>query len=228
MIISIHIPKNAGVSFLSTLRDIYKNGLQTDYQEKIGSIEYLHRDFEKYPKIRKGTTVIHGHFQAGKYLEKYPNAKFIAWFRDPVERIASLYYFWKRNPDYKNSSCVQMLKNKYSLVEFSSMPKLRDMQPYLIEPLKLTDFKFFGIVEHYRMSMSLFKVSMGIKKLNFFYDNTNPDKKFRYYQISRRERKEIEQNNRKGTSLYRRARLLFFIKYLLALPKIIVDKLLKK
>ncbi|KKR70442.1 MAG: Sulfotransferase family [Candidatus Woesebacteria bacterium GW2011_GWA2_40_7b] len=216
MIISIHIPKNAGVSFYSTLKDIYKNRLQIDYQDKIGSIEYLRRNFEKYPKIKNYTTIIHGHFQAEKYLKKYPHAQFITWFRDPVERIVSLYYFWKRKPDYKNSTCVKMLEKKFSLLEFASMPEVRDMQPYLIKPLNLTDFKFFGIVEHYYMSMFLFKSSMGIRKLNIHYENVNPNKKNEMYNTSREERKRIRNLNREGARLYQKAKLLFYARFLFA------------
>ena len=217
MIISIHIPKNAGNSFYSALKDIYGNQLQTDYRDRIASEDYLKRKSESYPKIKPGTRVIHGHFQAKKYLEKYPTAEFITWFREPVERIASIYYFWKINPDWANPTCVKMLEEKYSLMEFARMPEIKDMQPYLIQPLKPEDFKFFGIVEHYSMSIDLFKNSMGIKKnITRYKHNVNPKRSIQYKKISGKQREEIEKIHAEGVDLYKRAKKLFFQRYLIS------------
>src|SRR4030065_365461 len=48
-----------------------------------------------------GVECIHGHFLPLKYLllSVKRELKFITWMRDPVERILSHFFYWKRNYD---------------------------------------------------------------------------------------------------------------------------------
>lgn len=214
MIISIHIPKCAGVSFQNALKEIYNKDYQGDYKDKLDSKEYQKNQIPTKISIKKGVKVIHGHFQAIKYIDKYPNATYITWLRDPIERIASHYYFWKRVPDKKNSTCMEMVNNDYTLLEFARMSEIKNLQSFCISPLNFSNFGFLGITEYYYQNTVLLKKALKLKKdIPLMADNINPKTKGSKYDIDEKTRSEIKRIHRKDVLLYNIAKSIFYTKY---------------
>ena len=86
-IISIHLPKTAGTSFLKSLKDNYGPRLLTTYNLPDIGIAYSQGSYSKIPFSK---TVLHGHFPGYTKLKYYyPNAKIITWIRNPIDRVLS-------------------------------------------------------------------------------------------------------------------------------------------
>ena len=100
---------------------------------------------------------MHGHFIATKYWRRYPDARYMAWFREPVERLASHYHYWKRKPDRKNPTCQRLIEEDLSLEAFAALPEMRDVQARFLGEVPPERLAFVGITERYDESMDLFR-----------------------------------------------------------------------
>jgi hypothetical protein len=160
LIVSIHIPKTAGRSFRQTLGEIAPGHIQGDYGNQPSAAPTPWRQLrERFmaPKVKPGTRIVHGHFVAAKYWRHYPEATYIAWVRDPVERLASHYYFWQRGPRMQNPACRKMIEEKLSLQEFAALPEMRNVQAGFLKGVPLSALAFIGITEQYDRSIALFR-----------------------------------------------------------------------
>jgi hypothetical protein len=158
LIVSIHIPKTAGRSFRQTLGEIAPGHIQGDYGNQPSAAPTPWRQLrERFmaPKVKPGTRIVHGHFVAAKYWRHFPEATYIAWVRDPVERLASHYYFWQRGPRMQNPACRKMIEEKLSLQEFAALPEMRNVQAGFLEGVPLSALAFIGITEQYDRSIAL-------------------------------------------------------------------------
>jgi hypothetical protein len=170
LIISIHIPKTGGAAFLEILRPMATEIFYLDYGNQVFSPTALYRHghkvddaFESFADLERlpGRSVIHGHFRIGKYLERFPNASYIAWLRDPVERIASHYFFWQRDAIKhrftEDPLCNKVMSEKLSLLEFAELERLRNVQHRFLSPTGVNGCDFVGITEEYDRSIKLFQ-----------------------------------------------------------------------
>jgi hypothetical protein len=82
-IVSVHLPKTAGTTFRHMLQQAFP-ALTLDYGEPHILAPHI--------------GCIHGHFFVEKYTGILPRARFIAWLRDPIERLVSQYHYWLRTP----------------------------------------------------------------------------------------------------------------------------------
>lgn len=161
MIISVHLPKCAGNSFKRSLEEIYSGNVYFDYENRIDSPRYkfskIYNNFKKfdYSKFNQ-TKIIHGHFFADKYLSSFSNSEYITWLRNPVERVISHYFFWKKYPDFEHPICKYVVKNNLSLTEFSRIKYMKNIQSTYLSNTNLEKFKFIGITESYDASFKLF------------------------------------------------------------------------
>ena len=135
-LISMHIPKTAGTSFRNTLKDIYGNKLGLVYENK-------------WPHESRGYEVIHGHFYLERMLNEFPDAQVITWVRNPMDRIISLYQFWKVLPDIKNDLQIDIKSGKLDLVEFSRIDGIGNEMTKYFSDISLERFLFIGVVEDY-------------------------------------------------------------------------------
>ena len=125
------MPKTGGETFRDILEAMSDGHLQRDYGDRPlapPSIRQRIRLATARPHLDPGTRVVHGHFIATKYWRRYPDARYMAWFREPVERLASHYHYWKRKPDHKNPTCQKLLSEDLSLEAFAALPEMRDVQ----------------------------------------------------------------------------------------------------
>jgi len=90
-LISLHVPKCAGQSFMQILRTWFEKNFYPHYFQLQG------KPPPRYP-LRPGIC-IHGHFNRAKGIgvsDYYPGAnQFITVLRDPLEMALSNYFFWK-------------------------------------------------------------------------------------------------------------------------------------
>ncbi len=103
MLISLHMPKTAGGSFLKALEGHFGDALLKDYDNPMHvpaferNLHALQESISNGKRELKDFNCIHGHFLPLKYLlySVRQRATFITWIREPVERLLSHYYFWK-------------------------------------------------------------------------------------------------------------------------------------
>ncbi len=119
-VIFLHIPKTAGVTFGSILTRIYRPEEIATYRMKFPLDSYYASVYAK----RKQLHLLRGHFTFGAHRFVVAPFVYLTFLRDPIDRVISLYYFyreWKDGPLYKD---VQ----KISLEEFvtSGITRLAD------------------------------------------------------------------------------------------------------
>lgn len=224
MIISVHIPKTAGMAFRTVLQSIYGNNIYYDYETN-----YKFTDpFKNTPKeaffkiygqakmflrghysLKLDDKCIHGHFAADKYDYIFPGSKKITWVRDPVERVISQYYYWQRHPDRASFVCNALLREKYSLIDFASLDAIRNYQSKFLRGQSVDDFTCVGIQEYFDESMKqilkCLEVDMHLEN-QFLSKNKNPNKKVnQQYDIPANERRIIQELNSVDYEFYNSA-----------------------
>lgn len=216
LIVSVHIPKTGGSTFRELLSEVAGPNLLLDYEDRplwgnypVRRINNIPNDQKRLVQIQgkraeSQTVVVHGHFLVSKYTSFFPRARRVVWLRDPVERIASHYYYWKRTPNLGNAVCKRLIEDRLSLVEFAREHSLRNIMSYFLDHQDIRRYDFVGITERYSDSLSLFRESFGIrlpeKDLRVYQ---NPDRKSRRYDLQDDERNEILSLNALDRDIYR-------------------------
>jgi hypothetical protein len=216
LIISIHIPKTGGNTFSEILRAIADEVFYLDYGSQIFSPTAVYRrgklvqePFESITDLEllPGRSVIHGHFRISKYLEKFPSASYITWLRDPVERIASNYFFWQRAAEkhslMDDPLCNKVISEKMSLVEFAELKETRNAQYNYLAPVGVEYCAFIGITEEYDRSVKLFQKLFcpGID-ITWQSQNQNPERPHPFYKLEAGVREKILQLNELDVKTY--------------------------
>lgn len=208
LIVSIHVPKTGGGSFRAVLEAYADGRLQRDYADRplapASARQRLVRAVSR-PRLEPSTRVVHGHFIATKYWRRYPDARFIAWFREPVERLASHYHYWKRNPDLQHPVCRRLIDEDLSLEAFAALPEMRDVQSRLLGEVPVDALAFVGITEHYDDSLELFRRIFGLGlEPGADREHVNPERSGDRYQLDPGVRSLIAELNAADVQLYPR------------------------
>lgn len=213
LIVSIHVPKTGGETFREVLEALTEGHLQRDYADRPLApltIRQRVRLATARPRLEPGVRAVHGHFIATKYWRRFPHARYMAWFRDPVERLASHYHYWKRRPDRQNPTCRKLLEEDLSLEAFAALPEMRDVHARFLGEVPPARLAFVGITERYDESIALFRRA--------FYPgladdagraNANPEREGERYGLEPATRAAIEALNRDDMVVYEAATVRF-------------------
>ncbi len=193
MIVSLHTPKAGGSSFKVLLQNHFKTQFKSDYSDtpfntekslrQLDAIKF-DKKFRLYKKSLyqlKGVECIHGHFLPYKYNSLFgnKNVNFITWLRDPIERMASHYYYWQRAYD-KNKSLnfhKQVVEQKWSLEKFCFSEEVRNFYDQFLWKCPIDNFSFVGILEHYSEDCKYFaKIFLDKSEIEVPNKNANPNK----------------------------------------------------
>ncbi len=168
MLVSLHLPKTGGTSFVASLQQYFSNQLELDYSDKPIHSHYIFRNTKAFfmalhngvSSIHAGSC-IHGHFLPLKYRfvsAKNSPVRYVTWFRDPIERLASHYYFWRREVDMDTVGSLRkkMLKENWSLEEFCFSIEMRNFYSQFLWGFPLESFDFIGLTEYYKDDFSYF------------------------------------------------------------------------
>jgi len=208
-IVSVHVPKTGGVSFREVLAELADGHIVFDYDDRPLSpappFARLLRRLRR-PALPSGTRVVHGHFVASKYRRLLPAARFATWFRDPVERLASHYHYWLREPDPANATCRRLIEEKLSLAEFAALPEMRDVHHRFLGGVPVERFAFVGLTERFDESMELFGALFCPERpLAVGRANANPGRSGERYDLGDGERAALAALNRADVLLHERA-----------------------
>ena len=221
MLVSLHLPKTAGTSFRSALRQHYGATLVEDYAMLPMQLPRGQREWQALwaaaagrSALTPGTRAIHGHFLPVKYrlaLSGRP-ARYMTWLRDPVERVVSHYHYWQRN--YAGDDPAQPLRNRmlgeqWSLERFCLGPELRNLYRQYLWGFRPQRFAFFGITEHYAEELAwCARHLLGADAAAVVHALANPARQASRYRIDPELRQRIERHHGADVVLYRQALLL--------------------
>lgn len=168
MLISLHLPKTAGTSFLAALEQRFGANIYRDYGDRPLHHGALRRHLQ-CTKAALGHAVsglaeepacIHGHFLPLKYryLRSSSGLTFVTWFRDPVQRIVSHYNYWRREYEAATAGTLhrKVVEEDWSLEQFALSPQLRDVYRIFLWHFPIQRFDFIGITEFFEEDLQDF------------------------------------------------------------------------
>lgn len=153
-VISVHIPKTAGSSFHASLKQAYGWRLKHIHQQAdIARLSTGKRYWSNKPFVE----ALHGHIRPHENWKKqYPNAKWICWLRDPVDRVVSAYHHLEKTQDMGDRNQNLFKRLQPSLEEFLIHPDFKPVtriyQHFLVN-LKPEDFAIIGRTEFFEKDL---------------------------------------------------------------------------
>lgn len=223
-LISIHVPKTAGVSFRTLLQSQYgENNVVFDYADQVLDPQapynadkktyqecvekpFLQKILQSPNATRDGFKVIHGHFATKKYKGLFPNAKRIVWLRHPISRLISHYYYWLNLPVGNHSVQKSIVEKGLSLRAFAQLDIMRNvLTRVFLDGVNPEDFAFIGIQEQFDKDLSILAEKLGWN-LSSFYPEAKIMNKGHYsdnaYSLDALLRKELEELNSEDIAFY--------------------------
>lgn len=208
-LVSVHIPKTAGTSFRNTLQAVYGESAVARLDINLGSkdIKFNEQAFTAH-KVPSSVRVVHGHFcpadlQATFALQ--PEVPYITWLRDPVDRVASNYYYLAKRLaeelDESGRGLNILSKMQRTLMEYARAKNNCNRMSRFLNGISLTQLAFVGIVEHYHEDLAeLSRLLNWPHAPEYKYNTTGTS-----YHLTADERAEIAELNREDMALYQTA-----------------------
>jgi hypothetical protein len=213
-LVSVHIPKAAGLSFQKHLTHLFGKRVIWDYG-------HTDRPDYKPEKITphilaqlrtNKTTVIHGHLFLSKY-HHIPGLQRAMWFRDPVQRLLSHYYYWLRAPDMDHPNCAALHERGLSVAGFAELPELRNVFTRFLDGETVNELDWVGLVEDYQASVDLFYAMYAVgrdpRELTAHQNKNTARGDKTHYNLDEISVEAIEKLNSKDMELYALAKLKF-------------------
>lgn len=149
---------------------------------------------------------IHGHFLPLKY-RLCQDTKFVTWMRDPIERIASHYYYWLRNYNSQNAPLLQkkVVEENWTLERFCLCSQLKNFYTQFLWGFPLNKFDFIGITEYYDTELEYFSQKFFKTKFIAHSKNKNLNYKKQIYIEDKELRLRLEKFHSKDVDLYKMA-----------------------
>jgi len=206
-VVSCHIPKTAGTSFLEVLRSVYgEEFVFRDYGDRPSSGGSIYnKDHGVWEKKKRKEDIkslssgnfkcVHGHFILNKYLGEFPEAKRIAWIRDPVTRVVSHYFHSKK----RNQSLTieQLISDRY----------LQNQMVRFLGTVDPSDLDFIGISEMFDQEVERAAKQFGWKRNQWhraskIKRNRNTQTTYKNYRLPENVYSKIRELNRLDDELY--------------------------
>ena len=191
LILSSHIPKTAGRSFLVSLIRIFGDeNVLRDYGN-------LQPEKDGLRKIEENHRCIHGHFSINKYKDHIQDCEWVTWIRNPVERVISSYCYWEREKAGHDGY------PHIDIEDFIAMPDAGNLQSRMLRGLNIEDFLFIGISEYYDVMHDKFCEILDVPMVPKVNINHNPLKHSSdKYIVPKHIKRQIKKRNRDDLWLY--------------------------
>jgi Sulfotransferase family len=168
-LISVHIPKTAGMTFLYVLYQVYS--LDLVLWDHPSGVKY-----EPTSSTPLHKRVIHGHFMTHKYDGFFPNAIRITWVREPIVRLISHYLHIKNRPlDKNNPVHMEVVEKNLSLLQFAEIPDMQNFMSSYTAGRQLTDYYFVGVQEFFNEDLFALKKMLNWGEFTVTINNNNPN-----------------------------------------------------
>jgi hypothetical protein len=156
VILSVHIPKSAGITLYSMYKEAYGEHLVEDYPGR-----------DAWNGVKRPAKVIHGHFELHQYLHSAPRPRVVTFVREPLARAISHFYYWENPPDYEPRDHPLYLKHfvhkRPDLHDFLLDPALANIMSSFLYPFSLPrHFYFVGVCEHFDDDVAQLRAMLGL------------------------------------------------------------------
>jgi len=218
MLISVHLPKTAGSSFLEALESHFGDHMLRDYADLPMNRSTFRRNVSALQRavmlsgrdrVNARIDCIHGHYMPIKYrlLRSATPKSYVTWMRDPVERLASHYYYWRRSYEAETAARVHSLvvEEDWSLERFCFSREMRNTYTKFLWGFPLAKFHFIGITEDFDNEIRRFSTQILGGELPVPSVNRNPGAAMGPYIEDPEFRAAIESYHAKDMGLYRQA-----------------------
>jgi hypothetical protein len=188
LLISVHMPKTAGLSFRASLEQHFGDGFRHDYQDyPLAQSATVRRDralaYGKAVRVDEfaGVSCIHGHFLPLKYLPLADQlaCRFVTWLREPFARLVSHYDYWQRTFDPASSQTSalhrRVIEEGWSLQRFCLAPELRNVYTEFLWGVPVERLFFIGITEFFAEDLRYFSQHVLGNKMQPHTLNRRPD-----------------------------------------------------
>ena len=157
-------------------------------------------------ELNDGIQCIHGHFLPLKYRwqGRQQSRQFVIWLRDPIERLASHYHYWRRNyrPEQAGPLRIRMVEEDWSLERFCFCREMRNLYSEFLWGFPYGRFDFVGIVENYESDLRYFSRRYLGSRMDLQVLNTNPEQSHDRYIEDASLRAELEKFHARDMRLY--------------------------
>ena len=208
MLISLHLPKTAGSSFGASLQEHFGDRFIPKYEASKKTmlnkkVQLLANSFRNTVAPPHKSSCLHGHFQPVKY-RFCRGATFVTWLRDPVEMLASHYFYWIRTYDPETASPLRrrVVEEQWSLERFCLGPEMQNTHNRYLWGFPVKKFSFIGITEFYSQDFAYFCQFILGEKLELKKRNINESKEEGAYIKDPSLRMKIKTYHRKDVELY--------------------------
>jgi hypothetical protein len=208
MIIFPHVPKTAGSSLRSALIDKYGDRLLLDYgaaplfenpERELIDNQMRAKISSNSKSYRSQYDLVYGHFPADRYESLGVDISRAIFFRDPVDRLCSNYFY-----RFKNNDGTAGGVSNVSIVEFANRANMKYVYQNYLSDLNLNDFDFIGITEHFSESLSRFAKVYGVK-LPFYRERVGQKKDYRSYLLEHGLLEEVIASQKDNQDIYNKA-----------------------
>ena len=214
-LISVHLPKCAGTSFLKVLGVQYGSRLMLDYDEiPLDPESLFQKDFPVWAEQQKSALTqdfsrvfaVHGHFWAGKYDQALPGALKITFLRDPIRRLVSHYYYWKSKPSLPNSLHRTFVEKNASLLEFAEFPIMQNVYTKtFLRGHTLDQFAFVGICENLAEDIQRLRRQLGWPEVVLPRANRTEHPEYKAHSLDQVVEAKLRKLNEADVDVYRTA-----------------------
>lgn len=216
-LISVHVPKTAGVTFRTLLQAVYgQSAVRLDYGDRVldptspfqtDPASWRAGTRREIGSIPGGVRVIHGHFGAAKYADVFPEARRIVWLREPVARLVSHYHYWRELPPTGHSLHRRVLDERLSLLEFARLAPMRNVVANVfLRGVPLDGFAFVGVQERFAAGLERLAALLGWPPVGEVgAENRHPRSDYQAQSLHAAAREEIAALNAEDVELYQRA-----------------------
>jgi hypothetical protein len=222
MIVSIHMPKAAGTSFGEALRAQFGKRLLHDYGDgaEFNLPEAIAHRTARMAQVRarrdeilSGYDAIHGHFIADKYIDLFPETRFITFLCDPHQQAISDYAYFstfhRRYPGARHSIVEMFDQANMSFTEFLAWDVIRNPQSQLLGELALDALAVVGIREQFPRGVALVNRRLGLNLSSDVHVNSAFDPSREWVGRDDGWRRAVEKYRDRDIALYRLAKERF-------------------
>lgn len=197
LILSVHIPKAAGIALWEMLSRAFAGHIATDYPDR-----------DPWAECTDPVRVIHGHFELSRYLGVVPNPRVIAFLREPLSRAISHFNYWCHpqegdpldHPIYKE----YFQKQEPDLNRFLLAPEMGNIMTSFLLPFERPEqFFFIGFQETFDEDIAALQRLLGIPYQR--QPRINPSKVSTSRNILPKVRAEFYKMHARDVDFYRRA-----------------------
>lgn len=156
LILSVHIPKAAGITLGYMFEQDFGAKTVLDYPDR-NPWETRHEDVK----------AIHGHFELAEYVNLVPHPRVVTFLREPLERAISHFFYWKHAPEHDPRThplyIEHFVDREPDLERFLLAPEMANIMSSFLAPFTNPEqFFFIGIVEDMDHEVALLRSMLGL------------------------------------------------------------------